>query len=368
VQQRYRGFGAPSLPAHPEEFTLVRPTTREIIALTRKNTPAEMDLATSYAGRPIHLTGSTNINANSSASINNQALHSPVAGHIMLQKFKFGALINWPSRMQNGDYAAFSGGAVSVQVQLNDQPITKGFVPIWNFGRSINPINEQIPNAVTNSLSNVNIYDEFDFDLPKPMLYTPSDQLNVSFQHNGQQAITATVRFSAAGRVLPDSFRRPTSRHLPYVASYTTKTFSTALAAADFDMSTETDLYNATNEIIYLQRLSGRLNLSLTGSYSNTDGGSLANTGAGITGGQDDLSSDLLTLTVLSAHGDVWVPNGATFREVFSPVTRTWELDNQELLPGDYVIANFTKAAGAGGAAVYAQASVALVGVRELSV
>ncbi|MHB8734281.1 MAG: hypothetical protein ACYC6M_03155 [Terriglobales bacterium] len=306
-----------------------------------------------HRGRPIHLTATTEVAPNSSGSPNNQALHSPILGPIEITDIKFGFNIVLPGP-QSPIYLAADGGSILCQLALNDELITNGYIPIWAFDESTNIVNEQTNGATGAASGPTTIYGEFTWHLPRPLYVRPADQINVSFMNQGQQAIVATCRVSLSGSVL-ENVTDPETRCLPYAATWVSKVFATA--SADADQSTELQLANVTDDAIHLQKMTGRVdNFGLPGG-----------TAAAVAQHFDDPfgNADLgfsLSVQAYTGRGTQLIPYAVNFRDLFGPA-RSVPLSGI-LEPGDYIIAALAEAAVSG---IYGQASIAMIGWREVA-
>ena len=320
-----------------------------------------------YAGSPVHLTTTATVTPNAASGTNSQALHNPfgVPVEIWDFKFAFNLLAPYADGASVIPLPYMDGAILGVSIDLSGDAITKDFVPVWLLGYSTNVVNEQLQGY--QNATSANSYGEFIWHLRSPLYLTPADQLNISFQHYGQVATELNVRLSAVGRTCLGP--KPKTRKLPYATAYQSKVFLTPLGAADSDTSTEMDLYNQTNEIVRLQRFTGRLDIFNNAVPAHTETLADLSDAANAYFTPDDLGCNLLTCQLFTGHGSPIVPYPATFRSVFSGVTRSWELHDVPLDPGDYFIANLVKAVGSGPASVlplYLQAGIGMIGEREV--
>lgn len=318
--------------------------------------------AGSFRGRPIHLTATCVVAPSSSGSPNNQALHSPVLSPIEIHDIKFAFSLPIPGAANLVNYLAADGGSILCQLALNDEPLTNDYVPLWGFDESTNIVNEQTNGATFGAGSAVSpystaVYGEFICHLPRALYLRPSDQLNVSFQNLGQQAIPVTCRISLSGCVL-EGTTDPKTRILPFFATYVSKVFAQQ-GVADSDQSTETDLANITNDVLNLHKLVGRIdNYMTTGGAAGTHFDDPTNFAAVAT---VDLGTALY-VQAYTGRGTQLIPYDVLFRNLFGPA-RAVPLSGQ-LAPGDYIIAALREAATSN---CYGQAHVAIVGWREVS-
>lgn len=343
---------APSLPPEPPTGRSPRGRGR----LLHKQSGA-------FRGRPIHLTASCIVQPNASNSPNNQALHSPVLSPIEITHIKFGYNMLVPGSAPSASaLLALDGMAILAQISLNDDLITNGYVPFWSFDESTNLANEQTAGynsgagTATSPYQTV-IYGEFIWKLPFPLYVRPADQINVSFQNLGQQALSVTCRISMHGCVLENT-TDPKTRIIPFVAFYQSIVFNSGSASTD--QSSETALANTTDDVIHLQKLTGRVDnyqqFNSTGAYLHYDDPNFSSSAHTLGD-----SGDSLLVQAYTGRGTQLIPYNSTFRDLFGPA-RAVPLCGV-LEPGDYIIAALSGASPT----TYAQAGIGMTAWREVA-
>lgn len=337
--------------ANPKIISL-RPSTSGRVPLKYVNPFVR---APTGRGRPIHLTATALVGPTTSSAPNNQALHNPVPQPIEIYDIKFAFNVQMPTTVYN----AISGGAILAQLSINSDMITNGYVPIWCFDESTNIVNEQTVGA-TNTTPTPNTtasYGEFIWHLPHPLYVRPSDQINVSFQNLGQASIPVTCRVSLSGSVL-ENVKDPATRKLPYAAAYVSKVF--ALQTTDSDQSTETQLENTTDDLVFLHKMTGRIdNNAILGSGVHYDDPVQAG-GSSI----HDLGQ-IMSILAYTGRGTQLIPYSMNYRDFFGPARAVPLVGALE--SGDYVIVSLAQASWSG-QTNYGQASVGLIGWREVPV
>jgi hypothetical protein len=336
---------------------------------------AALTPAQKYQGSPVHLTAIATVPASANAGGNSQALHNPVNVPILIRGFKFGfnTQIVVPATNYVLPYA--SGAALSISIDLNGEAFTKDFIPIWALGPCTNLTNEQLSGQKASS-GNAYIYGEYIWTFRSPLLVLPTDQLNFAFQQTGQVSNPLNARISAYGKTA-SQLTKVTRRILPYAAAYSSKVFQAPFGnAVDSDSSTEQDLWNQTDQFVRLQRFVGRMDLWTTSASTSQSAqhveGPLRQ-GAGLTGqiNADDVAANLMSCQLFTGHGNPITPYPALFRTVFAGPTRSWELNDAEIAPGDYYICSLSLAANPlfspqSGFTNQAQAFVGMIGEREV--
>lgn len=268
---------------------------------------------------PVFLTASGVFQSGGSSSLNQQALVNQTGLPIEVMELRFAIL---PTA---GD--TLTGGAFSVQLTyMGEFAMTNSFCPVWSFARSYNMIDEMGLNA-TNGISH------FRLKLARPLWVPPGGFLTADVQNKAQTPNNATLYMGVSCRALLDKEPRPKSVKVPYVSFYASKVFD-AWGAADTDASTETDLANPFGGPLKVQRFVHRMNIydttnSLNHEYDN---------------GYADLGSNLFQVRMMSSNGEPLVPVFSTVNQVFSRMTRSWEVEH-EVMPGGYVLAYLNKLA-----------------------
>lgn len=294
---------------------------------------------------PVHLSASGTIVANSPGGVNQDALRCPFELPIEVSEIKF----------QLRSSERFSGSAVGVRLAMGGHDLTNGYVPVFMLGRS-----DYLRVEYNNNSSADPLVREFSWKLPRPMYVPPTLSVEAQFQHRGliNSDIVSTV--SISGKVVPKFRGTPHVIQLPWAACYASKGFVTP-GSLDSDQSRETDLVNPFDVPVRLQRMVGRVNFFNTTLGYNADW-EVSNT---------YFVTDDLTLRMTSSDGDQIVRTDSPFASVFSPVTRTWELDGAIMPPRSFWMAYLTQAANSGinalNVPIINTALISIVGHRDVA-
>lgn len=257
---------------------------------------------------PIHLSASVVLNPKAQGiAPNTVALKNP-SPDLPMEIHE----ITWDTYSSSNIY----GGAVACSLFLGDIPITNGYVPIWNFGKSKDSLRtvgnpSQMRNTVMAS---------FSWRLPHPIFVPPGAVLQPMFQHRGFNAATITTWINYRGAVLPKG-TRPSQIFIPYVSAYSSKPFT--LNVASTDQSQEADIANPFKTPLLLQHMIGRVGVtSDTVNYSEL--------------WNPDFGARLLRVRIIDSHGRPIVRDLSYFSQVFWRQTRAWHCGGTQMDPGDY--------------------------------
>lgn len=293
---------------------------------------------------PIHLYGSIGLQAGSQASVNADALKNIHSDPMEVREMKF-------FMISSGSQTRLVQGNLDVAISIGKIPITNGFVPIWNFGPTVNYGLENI-----NTVSNGGVYYNiqcYRWTLSKPMWVPPNASFQVSFYNRAVKDSTVTGAIAISGYTLKG--KAPGATTVPYAAAYVSPSFEylkTALTAN----STEKDLVNNTGKELQVERLTTRWPFWQEN----------PNTGNTLTG-IDGPGTFVL--------GRFDASNGSPLIADFTPLAliagprMAWEL-NMTLPPKDYLIARLKSSAPTGSTTVtglYAAYTFGLIGSREVS-
>lgn len=298
---------------------------------------------------PVVLTATTTVAPNSTSGFNSIALQNPLKLPMEVLEI----------RVQLACATPITGAAVGMKLTLGSFDITKDYVPVHCFDAARNEYGELYGSA------NSTYYASFSWRLAHPIFVPSGALINPDVQHRGFTSSPITVTVSYLGRSLPAGTRAPTSTKVPYVASYSSKTFDTFSVSADTDQSTETDLVNHTNAVLHLERIVGRV------SSNYFDSNQALNV---------DLSADaalrLLSIRMSDSQGNGIVPRVTQFGQVFPFATHAWRVD-ATIPVGGYYVAYLSKIAAGPSVTGYglttfgvnqyqSQATIAIVGWREV--
>lgn len=248
---------------------------------------------------PIHLTAAATVSANSQQGVNAISLKNPTGQAMELLEVKW--------LLSTRELIHVTGGTIGCKLDLGSIPITNGFVPVWNFAPSTKFDFETVSNAGRQAVG-------YQWKLHRPLYIPPGAVVVPTFHHFGQIPNDIDVRISYSCRTLPAGYKLPPRVPVPYVAYWSTKVFELFSFSEDRDQSRETDLVNRFNEPLRIHRFVGRW---FTFEPLNNFGHEADNTGP----------SRLVQVRMVDSRGEPVIPQFTFFRQVFSAVTRSWEVD-----------------------------------------
>jgi len=301
---------------------------------------------------PIHLSSAVQLQTGTSGGVSVAALKNPMGQdmEILEIKFEVSGLLG-----DNSIVGVPFGGSIGCELVLGGYKLTNGAVPVWCFGRAEN-ISAEVKIESTLAFAEPLSYTAYTWRLPRPLFIPAGAVLIPKFNHFGYVPSTLGVRVGYSGRSV---FKRPKSVCLPWVTAYKSKVFN-PITNASTDVSQESDLINDTDKAVRLQRFVGRLQYIFpSGRASDIDPATLG--------------ARYLTMRMMDSYGRPIVRTYTPFQSVFSPVTRSWELEEvgAQLDPGAFYRVFLKKAAmtvDAGQEGGQAQAFISMVGWREESV
>ncbi len=295
---------------------------------------------------PVHLSGSLVLRSGSNGAVPAGALKNPMGQDMELLEIKFEI-----SGANDDEFDEVFGGTIWCDLTMGGVKVTNGAIPVWNFGRSENFNGEQ----QTDSVDDISFV-SYSWRLPRPLFVPAGAALIPSFTHTGLIPAALNVRVGYSGRTVVS---RPKKIYVPWVAKYVSKSFN-PVNDAGVDQSSELDLVNSNPEVLHLQRFTGRT--LVVNSDGTMEEGSPVYFGC-----------QTLTVRMTDSYGRPIVRSYTPFCSVFSPLTRSWELDDgTQLDPESFyrvqlkvapvtLDAGQTAAVGAAG-----QAFIAMIGWREL--
>lgn len=237
----------------------------------------------------------------------------------------------------NAGTARTTGAVVGCKLDLGSVALTRGFIPVWNFGRVISYDQD------------LNL--QFSWRLQHPIHIPANGVLQPSFQHFGLISDSVIVRVSYFCSTLPPHSPKPRKVRLPWVTAYIGKSFS--YTAADTDQSRETDLLNSFDTDLQISRLVGRVNV-----FSAAGGNNFSLVG-----------SQLLLTRITLSNGDPLVRTLTPFQQIFGEDGRAWEQRNTILKPQQFFQVFVEKQLTTDVAPqALIQPYVSMVGYRELEV
>lgn len=255
-------------------------------------------------GYPTVLTAETTI-SQSTQRPSQLALMNPSGEALKIHEIRF--------TLKDTTARAFSitGGTIGCKLDLGSVALTKGFIPVWNFGRVL---------SYDQDLNN-----QFTWRLAHPIYVPAGGVLLPNFQSFGQVYTPITARITYFGVSVTEQL--PKRVFLPWVSAYVGKAFPYDTAGTD--ASNETDLLNPFDQDLVISRLVGRFNIFNADSTVNLSR----------VGGQ------LLSVRAALSNGDPLVRTETPFVQVFGEEGRAWEQRNTILKPKQYFQLYVTKLA-----------------------
>jgi hypothetical protein len=309
---------------------------------------------------PLHLTATATLQAETAAGVNAIALKNPTGRPMEILEIKFGVRDTGDQQTSiSTSTTSILGGLIACRLDMGSLSLTNGYIPIWSFGKATNLKEEAQLDTVVSASPITEAYAEYTWKLAHPIYVPPGAAVVPSFFHRGLLKDTMVARISYSARSLPPG-PAPKKLWLPYVSCYTTKAFTVG-AAIDSDTSQETDLVNPHPQPLYLQRFTGRcMIIQQSGGYL-----------AGETGVFDTIANQSLLLKMIDSAGRPVIKDYVVFRQAFSGVTRSWEMDLGHIMdPTSHynvqVQSNIPTGAGGAFAGLLAQGFVGCVGFRQI--
>lgn len=288
--------------------------------------------------RPIVLTSEVTVDANSTRSPDLLKLKNPTGEHFAIREIRFSLRVD-----AAGSF--ITGGAVLAKLELGTQAITNAHVPVWSFGRHISR-DVDAPSFV--SLSGLGSPAAFRWKLGHPLYVPAGGGLACEFLHRGTVKTPIIASVTYIGHTLAPG-AVPGHIKLPWVAAYSTKTFTRP--DADADASSAAALLNPFGTPVLLERFTGRLNfISLTSNLNYAFEGNRT-----------------ILLKIRHSSGAPLVREFTPFRQVFGAYSHSWEQHDSMLEPGAAYLVDVNKLADPGeSASRVMQADIGMIGWRDL--
>ncbi len=290
---------------------------------------------------PVHLSASVILPSGSNGTVPPAALKNPMGQdmEILEIKFEVSGVIGAAT-----DYGYY-GATIACELVMGTHKITNGSIPVFCFGRAEN-LSAETKQDITQTI----LFSSYTWRLPRPLYVPAGAVVTPNFTHTGLVSNSLNVRVGYSARTV---FAKPKMVYIPWVAKYSSKVFN-PIESADVDSSTELDLVNPNPETFHLQRFVGR---------------TVVNTATAKVEGPTALSSQYLLLRMTDSYGRPIIRSFTPFYSAFTPLTRSWEMDNgAELDPESYYLVNMRKDVmdfSADHEVDTAQAFISMVGWRE---
>lgn len=204
---------------------------------------------------PLILRAETLVEVGANGSPNNNALINPTGEPWEIHEIKFGV-----RRDTNLTYARATGAALDVNIAWCGQPVTDGFVPVWNCGAAQSV--EEFRPLPGVSIAGLGEYwrsqDSFySWKLDHPLFVPPKTALSVEFRNNGLVNIPLRSSVALLGRVMPRS-AAPTKVKVPFVSAFKSSFYDFLLAGGP-ETSSEAVMRNPFDAPLTIERFIGRM-------------------------------------------------------------------------------------------------------------
>lgn len=243
-----------------------------------------------------------------------------------------------------------------VELKLGRIPLTNGFVPAYalckqspatdnNFGTT--------PSAYVVSTT---------WKLPKP-IYVPYGEY-LSFRVMYDPTLTpayasTTAEVSYAGRSLSSGTQKPASVWIPWATSFPIPLLAQQelTAVSSSTISTQSQLVNPFDDVLYVQRFIGR-------TWQSQEAQELGPLGGGTPATGVDLAFKYTMVRATDSLGNILVRDPTPFPHLFQFVDRTWNV-NTVLPPKGFYIFQVDRDYPAGGVKALAH-NITMIGYHEL--
>lgn len=285
---------------------------------------------------PLHLSASVLLNSGSTGSVNPAVLKNPMGQDMEILEIKF-------ELSSQSAKARGLGGTVLVSLALDALKLTNASVPLWSFGRAENLSGEL---KTSSNTAPTHGFLSYSWRLPRPLFVPAGSAVIPDFNHRGDIPNSINLRVGYSARTVKT---KPRVVYIPWVARYISEAFN--LADAGAFSSNELDLVNPHDEVLHLQRFTGR---------------TLWQTTTAVAENQALLTSRYLRMRMVDSYGRPLARTFMPFGAIFAAGSRSWEMDNGTVLdPKSFYIVDLQKDAMTS-VAGYGQAQVAMVGWREV--
>lgn len=251
---------------------------------------------------PLHLSSSLVLASGTNGTPPNAALKNPMGQDMEILEIKFEV----SGKFSDEKFVEVFGGTIACELVMGTYKITNGSIPVWNFGRAENVDREQQIDA-TDDLA----VTAYTWRLPRPLFVPAGAVVTPNFTHTALSPNTLNVRVGYSARTV---FTKPKRIYMPWVAKYLSKSFN-PLSAGGVDSSTDLDLVNPHIEPFNIQRFVGRT-LTVDGTGSMHESTPLF------------FNEQTLNVRMADSYGRPIVRSFTPFRSVFTPLTRSWDMDN----------------------------------------
>lgn len=151
------------------------------------------------------------------------------------------------------------------RIQLTGSRADGGFIPLYNFGPLIQALNVETETTTNWPTTPRPTISYARWRLPRPLLVPPGSMVQPVLSRDADsQSGNAWVAISYLGRYCEPGFRMPKEIAVPWVSLWAPSLASTASA-----QSSELDLVNPFDRPLHVQRLIGRVRVTIAGAITN---------------------------------------------------------------------------------------------------
>lgn len=198
---------------------------------------------------PIHLFAEADVASGGEATLRSQALANRTGKPLEIREIRFGALAL--AAAAAGLARMDAGGLLKFSLNVDDKPITHGYVPMWCLG-----VTEDYDanNSFYVAGTNFGSWASYVWRLSKPWYLRPGAVVNAQIQHAGASKFAVTGQIGLAGRTAPKS---ASTSSIPYACAWTSAPVKDSDTARE--ESIETDLLNVTKRTVMVDRIIARV-------------------------------------------------------------------------------------------------------------
>lgn len=285
-----------------------------------------------YEGLPVLFSGTATLQSSSPGNPNNLAFVNTTGSPVEIYKIA----------IYIGNSAAtdqtVSGSQVLMSLNSPWGPITNGFIPVFCFGRMRQFWTSEVQGTPVVQGGGLAVpsptWGEFTWRLSNPIPLEPGQALQPLFKHSGSVPNQITVRAVFFGRTRSVHFGKEIN--LPYVAAWNAPQIDMSFQTNNALPSTytveyassETDLQNTTDNVLYVESLIGRIV-----SRALPDAPPPAFTVLE----ENRVTDPLIFVQARSSEGYDMIPLWTPFRLAFSQSTRELPC-NLRIHPGQYIL------------------------------
>ncbi len=270
------------------------------------------------------LEGTNSLTVGQVRTINDtQALANPEREPMLLDEIRFEVF-----SVASGGFNQDLGGVIWVKLDLGRTPLTHGFIPLWLFGKQLDPVLEMgLGSVATGSIPIVTADNGrrfYTWRLPKPLYVWSNEFVQPTFRYNTNlfSAVSGAtnpsnaavdVRITYSCRTLPHDAPVPRNIPVPWVAAWSGPAMAIGVGAATTYSAetTESNLVNPLNGPVKLQRFMGRIANIYNDSFAEFP---------------LDLGSEFLQIRAFNSLGRIAIRTFTPFHHIFGR-DKAWDVN-----------------------------------------